>query len=295
MEDFEAIYVNAICIGHAEDMHRLLSYEGFMVDQHSELCCTALQSVARAHKPEGVFVLLAHGANVNTTDKATGNTVLHDAISTMNCAVSANPGKCQDLHAAAVVKLLVYYGADIHALNNENETALHLAAKAADPDVVRFLLDQGAYVDLRLESKAEESPPDIAWNNISNWNPRAGMSAADVDAQGRSYSTTDFVVQQAVGYHNNCIAVREAMCCPSYATIHNLDATDLAVDIQQEWAKMTKPSKMSQTPREIFQDLFKYGGGSPDGGPDRWTYPGQVDVGGCRLVHDILEEERTRQ
>ncbi|KAJ1467813.1 hypothetical protein T484DRAFT_1599476, partial [Baffinella frigidus] len=87
-------------------------------------------------------------------------------------------------HAAAVVKLLVYYGADIHALNNENETALHLAAKAADPDVVRFLLDQGAYVDLRLESKAEESPPDIAWNNISNWNPRAGMSAADVDAQG---------------------------------------------------------------------------------------------------------------
>ncbi|KAJ1487067.1 ankyrin repeat protein, partial [Baffinella frigidus] len=51
------------------------------------------------------------------------------------------------LESYAVVKLLVYYGADIHALNNNNETALHIAALVGEPGVIRFLLDQGAYVD----------------------------------------------------------------------------------------------------------------------------------------------------
>ncbi|KAJ1466037.1 hypothetical protein T484DRAFT_1582485, partial [Baffinella frigidus] len=61
-----------------------------------------------------------------------------------------------------VVKLLVYYGVDIHALNNNNETALHIAALVGEPDVVRFLLDQGAYADVPLKSRGGFTPHDLA-------------------------------------------------------------------------------------------------------------------------------------
>jgi ankyrin repeat protein len=52
-------------------------------------------------------------------------------------------------HAVAAVRLMLELGFSPHARNKFDETPLHLAAAAGDPDTVRLLLDHGAELDAR--------------------------------------------------------------------------------------------------------------------------------------------------
>jgi uncharacterized protein len=78
-------------------------------------------------------LLLDKGANVNLTDKG-GNTALTDA------ARRGGP------EYAAITKLLIERGADVHA---NGDSAIIDAAREAQPDIVRLLLSKGAPANVR--------------------------------------------------------------------------------------------------------------------------------------------------
>ncbi|XP_018611838.1 protein phosphatase 1 regulatory subunit 27 isoform X1 [Scleropages formosus] len=57
------------------------------------------------------------------------------------------------------VKLLVKYGADIHQRDEDGWTPLHIACSDSFPDIARFLLSQGASMEVMNESG--EKPVDL--------------------------------------------------------------------------------------------------------------------------------------
>ncbi|XP_017292345.1 protein phosphatase 1 regulatory subunit 27b isoform X2 [Kryptolebias marmoratus] len=57
------------------------------------------------------------------------------------------------------VKLLVYYGADIHQRDEEGWTPLHMACSDSFPHIARYLLSLGA--DPELENDCGEKPADL--------------------------------------------------------------------------------------------------------------------------------------
>ncbi len=85
----------------------------------------------------------------------------------------------------AAVKLLIQLGADVNRTNGSGQSALHSAALAGDNEIVRFLVDQGAEVD--LADKSGQTP----------WTMARGMSPG-VSLQGRydlHESTADLLLQ----------------------------------------------------------------------------------------------------
>ena len=77
---------------------------------------------------EKVRILLAHGANVNARAETDRTAFL---------VASSYPGTVE------LLKLLLEHGADLHAQDKAGATALSLAVRSADIDVVRFLADRG--------------------------------------------------------------------------------------------------------------------------------------------------------
>ncbi|KAJ1469372.1 hypothetical protein T484DRAFT_1553985, partial [Baffinella frigidus] len=66
----------------AEDMQKVLDYQGFVIEQTDKFGKTMLQSVASGHSMGGVLVCIDAGADVNSVDNQ-GNTALHLAIRSM--------------------------------------------------------------------------------------------------------------------------------------------------------------------------------------------------------------------
>jgi ankyrin repeat protein len=109
-----------------EDLVDLLLKRGADPNRPDAAGSTALTWAA--HDARKVTRLLAHGADVNARSK-TGRTALHVA--------AAYPGTLD------VVKLLVARGADIRAEDQGRATALTLASRSSDVEVVRYLVDKG--------------------------------------------------------------------------------------------------------------------------------------------------------
>jgi hypothetical protein len=70
------------------------------------------------------------------------------------------------------MKLLLAKGADINAVNDNGETALHLAVSRGD-GLVKFLAEQGAGLDIK--DKAGRTPLDVAM----------GVAGAPAGGRGR--------------------------------------------------------------------------------------------------------------
>ncbi len=109
-----------------DDLVDLLLKQGADPNRTDAAGATALMWAA--HDARKVTRLLAHGADVNARSK-TGRTPLHVA--------AAYPGTLD------VVKLLVARGADIRAEDQGRATALTLASRSSDVEVVRYLVDRG--------------------------------------------------------------------------------------------------------------------------------------------------------
>jgi ankyrin repeat protein len=172
VERFYRVYMNAICSGGEAEMHTLLQYPDFEIEQRDRYGFTVLHSVSMSHHPESVLVLLDAGADVKAVDKL-GNTSLHLAISSMqDRCYNGDPFEEPASSAEKVVKSLCLYGSNIHAQNNQAETPLHKAARAGEPDVVTYLLENGAYSDLLLRSTAGYHPYDLCLANAEQWIPR---------------------------------------------------------------------------------------------------------------------------
>jgi ankyrin repeat protein len=69
----------------------------------------------------------------------------------------------------AAVKLLVKLGADVNRTTSSGQSALHSAALAGDNEIVRFLVDQGAEVD--LADRSGQTP----WTMAMGMSPGTGL------------------------------------------------------------------------------------------------------------------------
>ena len=102
-----------------------------------------LAAAARIPDVDLIRVLMAAGANPNLP-AADGATPLMAAVGMVqNEARLAAEGRSLD-----VVKLLVEMGADVDAVDQRGQTAVHGAARLARNTLIRFLVEQGAAVDV---------------------------------------------------------------------------------------------------------------------------------------------------
>lgn len=105
-------------------------------------------------------VLLENEVNPNRYSdniKGSAGSPLHIAVSQYN---------------TNAVKMLLQYGADVHAVDKDGKTPLHIAVEKYDSDFVKLLLQHGASRSTR--NKSGRSPIDVARNvkkRINNESP----------------------------------------------------------------------------------------------------------------------------
>ena len=74
-----------------------------------------------------------------------GKTLLHEAV---------------ESHRLGIVKVLLDKGADVNAVSNANDTALHIAATNGDTDIINLLLSRNA--DIKKLDGIQRSPMETA-------------------------------------------------------------------------------------------------------------------------------------
>ena len=99
---------------------------------------------AKAADLEVMHLLLANGADP-TIGTANHTTPLMAAA---GIAWAASQDRASEREALDAVKLLVDLGADVNAVNDLNETAMHGAAYRGANSIVRFLVERGAKIDV---------------------------------------------------------------------------------------------------------------------------------------------------
>jgi ankyrin repeat protein len=104
---------------------------GADVNAKDALDRTPLHLAAFYGRTEIIDLLIAHGADVNARDPI--------AMPPLHAAVIA--GK-----QGEAVKMLLDRHADLHAINVEGQSALHLAAATGQPKLTKFLIERGADV-----------------------------------------------------------------------------------------------------------------------------------------------------
>ncbi|HTQ99787.1 MAG TPA: ankyrin repeat domain-containing protein [Candidatus Acidoferrum sp.] len=157
----------------------------FTVQMHNtSMCCdinvysTAFYRAATAADVEGLKLMLAHGADtgwkpdkvakaddpvassVTSMKKEVTKTALMMAITGgKGVGVSGGPNDLRygppvfrekgDRAVLDAVNVLLQAGADVNAIGPDQETALHVAAKALDPAIVKALVAKGAALDAK--------------------------------------------------------------------------------------------------------------------------------------------------
>lgn len=106
---------------------------------------TDMMSIARNQDYDKLVETLASG-DVSSTinDQCEGGiSALHFACS------AATPG---DPASEEILKILLFFGADIHATTDSNKTALHYACETGNIDLVKRLIEAGARIDGKTTS-----------------------------------------------------------------------------------------------------------------------------------------------
>jgi uncharacterized protein len=126
---------------------------------------TPLLRAAKAGDTELVKVLLATGADVKLVTKS-GMTPVMAAAGLGTKEEDTTGRKKTEAEAIASIKLCVDAGADVNALDNQGDTALHGAAQKGHDQVVKFLVDHGAKLDVK--DKRGRTPLDAAMGLMGN-------------------------------------------------------------------------------------------------------------------------------
>lgn len=119
--------------------------------------------------------LIKNGADVNAKDQFTGSTVLHNALSS---------------HNSAVTKLLLSLGANPNQSDDFGEPVLIKAALANQHEVVKVLLDNGA--DINIKDRKGNTALLVAvkegqgWTNVVEVLIAGGASPEAVGTSGES-------------------------------------------------------------------------------------------------------------
>jgi len=126
---------------------------------------TPLLRAAKAGDTEVVKVLLAKGADVKFTTKF-GITPLMAAAGLGTKEEDTTGRKKTEAEAIAAIKLCLDAGADVNAADNQGDTALHGAAQKGWDQVVQFLADHDAKLDIK--DKKGRTPLDAANGLMGN-------------------------------------------------------------------------------------------------------------------------------
>jgi len=126
---------------------------------------TPLLRAAKAGDTEVVKVLLAKGADPKLTTKF-GMTPVMAAAGLGTKEEDTTGRKKTETQAIASIKLCLDAGADVNAIDNQGDTALHGAAQKGDDQVVQFLVDHGAKLDIK--DKKGRTPLDAAMGLMGN-------------------------------------------------------------------------------------------------------------------------------
>jgi hypothetical protein len=122
----------------------MLQSFGYSAEQ---IAFMSLQAAAKNLDVDQVSSLLNAGASLSMPDAPTGSPSLKDNTSPMFIACRQKEPK-----AADVVQLFLKAGADANAQSSSGgQTALHIAAGGADPEVINTLLAAGADPSLRTQ------------------------------------------------------------------------------------------------------------------------------------------------
>jgi ankyrin repeat protein len=126
---------------------------------------TPLLRAAKAGDIEVVKVLLAKSADVKLTTKF-GMTPVMAAAGLGTKEEDTTGRKKTEEQAVASIKLGLDAGADVNAVDNQGQTALHGAAQKGWDQVVQFLVDHGAKLDVK--DKKGRTPLDAAMGLLGN-------------------------------------------------------------------------------------------------------------------------------
>lgn len=145
----------AVALGHAEMADLLLANKADIsvgINRQTSLLAYA-SMLARADVMEA---LLKHGANANTKDArsnatplhvtATGNELIIDSVKLMG-AGSLLPQHESKMDAPYACEVLIQYGADINATDNDGTTPAMIAAMDGSPDTLAVLIKHGANIN----------------------------------------------------------------------------------------------------------------------------------------------------
>jgi uncharacterized protein len=126
---------------------------------------TPLLRAAKAGDTEVVKLLLAKGADVKLTTKF-GMTPVMAAAGLGTKEEDTTGRKKTEEEAIASIELCLHAGADVNTLDNQGDTALHGAAQKGYDQVVQFLVDHGAKMDVK--DKRGRTPLDAAMGLMGN-------------------------------------------------------------------------------------------------------------------------------
>jgi ankyrin repeat protein len=126
---------------------------------------TPILRAAKAGDADAMRVLLAKGADVKLTTKF-GITPVMAAAGLGTKEEDTTGRKKTEAEAIASLKLCLDAGTDVNALDNQGQAALHGAAQKGWDQVVQFLADHGAKLDVK--DKRGRTPLDAAMGLLGN-------------------------------------------------------------------------------------------------------------------------------
>ena len=121
---------------------------------------TALLRAAKTNDIPVMRLLLENGASPFLTQKDYTNVLMIVAAGGARAGAYAAAFAVTESGAIEAMKLCIDHGADVNAFNSNGQTALHRAAQRGADQVVKFLAEQGAKLDMK--DKQNRTPLDIA-------------------------------------------------------------------------------------------------------------------------------------
>jgi ankyrin repeat protein len=122
---------------------------------------TPLMRAAKKGDVEMMRVLLAHGADPALRTKAGTEALMFAAgLGGVGRFTAFEDKQATEADFIDAARLCLEHGADIDAVNDNGQTALHLSVTVRSESFIRFLLDRGAKVDIK--DKQGRTPIDAA-------------------------------------------------------------------------------------------------------------------------------------
>ena len=261
----------AIEMNHVLDIRQFI-LNGFELESREHVFepdaapTTLLCYAASCHAMDTVLILVALGVNINSPTSR-GYTPVHMAISYMKTPyTNAHQTRSIDV-AEAMVRLLIYYGADICASDCDGETPLHLAVRIGVPSVVRILLHHEAQTSCLCNKGL--SPLDICKREIKKlmrgdthvkhfgilWG--GGSHNEPIRRYQIIENMLESTMSRELKFQDACTA--ELMRIREEHNTNDDKIEDLRNIFQKLHPKFFSPNLLKDTPKEIFDHLIRQG------------------------------------